>query len=78
MQQRHHWQVWAELPQDASQELKDALISMGQLLNNPVRIDGQDVILCEGSHTTCLKFYKGNRKASKVELHLGYAIPEDK
>jgi len=81
MAQRHHWQVWAELPENASQELKDTILQIGALFNQPVRLEGRDVIMCEGSQAKCKKFYNDNRKRSKVELHFGYdcgPIDEDK
>lgn len=76
MATRRHYQVWAELPENPSQELKDALINMGKILNSPVRIEGREAILKEGSKTDCYSFYNKNRRHSKVELHIGYVIPD--
>ena len=76
MAQRHHWQVWAELPKDASQELKDAIMAMSELLNGGCTIEDGDVIMCRGSRAKCLSFYKKHNRG-KLELHFGYSIPNE-
>lgn len=70
----HHWQCWIELPEDASIELKVALRLMCESLGK--NYTSTDIILCEGSHAKCLKFWKHNRTIAGIETHLGYALKD--
>lgn len=72
MTPKRKWQVWVELPENASAELIKQATDMAYITGH--KIDGNWVILREGSRAACLKHYKMVKRFSNLEPHLGYSL----
>lgn len=68
MRPRHHWQVWRESDPHKGERFRLVNRESGSRDQTPTK-----KILCEGSHATCLSYYK-KHGGSKAGLHLGFDI----